>query len=188
MEVFEVLPFGVWLVVDWVCIIGTPPVSTDSAGLASDPSRLELWWWFIGPGIRDASSFSISLPWVSMPITLPPGMAGSAWPGVSLVAGWPSKPLSAPTPALERASPRVDPGPENVLSFATRVDVEDEGLIRPLFDCVAFCGAREDCGRLATAGPGLFVFRGALNVPTRGDGASAGDSAEVPAGFLVLVS
>lgn len=89
---------------------------------------------------------------------------------------------------IRKGKPRVDPGPENVLSFATRVDVEDEGLIRPLFDCVAFCGAREDCGRLATAGPGLFVFRGALNVPTRGDGASAGDSAEVPAGFLVLVS
>lgn len=123
-----------------------------------------------------------------MPITLPPGMAGSARPGVSLAAGWPSKPLSTPRPALERASPRVDPGPGNVLSFATRVDVEeDEGLIRPLFGWVAFCGAREDCGRLALVGPGLFAFRGALNVPTRGDGANAGDSAEVPPGFLVVV-
>lgn len=182
VDVFEVLPFGVWLVV-WDCIIGRPPVSTDSAGFASDPSRLV---WFMGPGIRDASSFSISLPCVSMPITLPLGIAGSTWPGVSLAAGWPSKGLSTPRPALERASPRVDPGPGNVLSFATRVDAEDEGLIRPLFDCVAFCGVREDCGRLAMEGPGLFAFRGALNVPTRGDGASAGDSAEAPAGFLVV--
>ena len=82
----------------------------------------------------------------------------------------------------------VDPGPGNVLSFATRVDAEDEGLIRPLlFDCVAFCGAREDCGRLAAVDPGLVAFRGTLNAATRGDGPSAGDSiAEVPVGFLFV--
>lgn len=93
--------------------------------------------------------------------------------------------LSTPKPTLERASPSVGPDPENVLSLVTRFDAEEEGLIRPLFDCAAFCGAREDCGRLVAVDPGLVAFRGALNVPMTGDGANTGDSiAELPVLFL----
>lgn len=183
VDVLEDLPFGVGFDV-CECGTGRSPVSTDSAGFASESSRLL----FIGAGILDAASFSISLLWASIP-TLPVALTtpGSAFPGVSLEIGLPSKALSTPRPALERASPRVDPGPGNVLSFATRVEAEDEGLIRPLVDCVAFCGAREDCGRLAVD-VGLVAFRGALNAPTRGDGASAGDSiAELPVGFLFVL-
>lgn len=95
-------------------------------------------------------------------------------------------PLSTPKPTLERASPSVGPGPENVLSLVTRFDAEEEGLIRPLFDCAAFCGAREDCGRLVAVDPGLVAFRAALNVPMTGDGANTGDSiAELPVLFLL---
>lgn len=98
----------------------------------------------------------------------------------------PSTPLSTARPALERASPRVGPGPRNVLSV-TRFDVADDGLFRPLPDCAPFCGARDDCGRLVVD-TGL-VFRGALKVPMTGDGANIGDSAAIiPVVFLVHVN
>ena len=165
---------------------GGSPVSTDCAGFVSKSSRLV----FTGAGILIASAapFSVSLRCVSVlkALVVPEDVGGSILAGVSLGVNLPSMPLSTPKPTLERASPSVGPGPENVLSLVTRFDAEEEGLIRPLFDCVAFCGAREDCGRLVAVDPGLVAFRGALNVPMTGDGANTGDSiAELPVLFLL---
>lgn len=167
---------------------GESPVSTDCAGFASKSSRLV----FTGAGILIVSTapFSISLRCVSVlkALVVPEDVGGSILAGVSFGVNLPSMLLSTPKPTLERASPSVGPGPENVLSF-TRFDAEEEGLIRPLLDWVAFCGAREDCGRLGAVDPGLVAFRGALNVPITGDGANTGDSiAELPVLFLIANS
>ena len=165
---------------------GESPVSTDCAGFASKSSRLV----FTGAGILIVSTapFSISLRCVSVlkALVVPEDVGGSILAGVSFGVNLPSMLLSTPKPTLERASPSVGPGPGNVLSLVTRFDAEEEGLIRPLFDCAAFCGAREDCGRLVAVDPGLVAFRGALNVPMTGDGANTGDSiAELPVLFLL---
>lgn len=179
VDVLEDLPFDPEL--DWGGA-GDSPVSTDSAGRASESSRLGC-----GTGILDAplpASLSVSLRCVSTLAPSIPATPSSILAGVSLKMGLPSVPLSTARPTLERASPRVGLGPGNVLSV-TRFDAEDEGLFRPLPDCVPFCGAREDCGRLAVE-VGLVAFRAALKVPMTGDGANIGDSATTPVLFLLL--
>jgi hypothetical protein len=66
---------------------------------------------------------------------------------------------------------------DGVLLFGwpMRFEAEDDGRCRALLVGPAFCCAREDCG--LDVGPGLAATRGALKVPTKGDGARTGDPA-----------
>lgn len=60
------------------------------------------------------------------------------------------------------------------LGRTTRLETEDEGCMRERLVCPEFCWARGDCGR-DVLGPRFAAPQGALKVPIKDEGSTAGD-------------